>query len=275
VTPRLLAAWHRLYLPTPPASPVPAGTAPALLGPQGEVRALVLGLARPADWSALSAVWTGVQADLGLPAPAIAVDGQAACQLWFSVDAPISAAEARAFLQGLCDRHLADVKPERLSLWPAPGATADAPWRHAAPVPAQQAEQADGECWSAFVAPDLAPVFADTPWLDIPPGDDNQAELLGRLQPMRLADFRQALAHLAPAPLPAPSPSPASSPAPARIPDAGATSPPVDPALDTPLGTAQRTALAFLLGVVQDPSVALAQRIEAAKALLQAHPGHP
>lgn len=255
---RLLAAWQRLYLPTPHVNPAPGGSAPALLGPQGEVRALVLGLARPADWSALSAVWTGVQTELGLPAPAIAVDGQEACQLWFSVDAPIAASEAHAFLQGLCARHLAEVKPERLSLRPAPGVTPDAPWQHAALVPAQQTGQADGACWSAFVAPDLAPVFADTPWLDIPPGDDNQAELLGHLQPMRRADFQQALAQLAPAPPPA-----ATRPAATEA-----------PTLETTLASAQRTALGFLLGVVQDPSAALPQRIEAAKALLQA-PGRP
>ena len=38
--------------------------------------------------------------------------------------------------------------------------------------------QAETGRWSAFVAPDLAAVFGDEPVLDIPPGDEAQAELL-------------------------------------------------------------------------------------------------
>jgi hypothetical protein len=39
----------------------------SLIAPDGRVRALVLDLARPADWNVLSAVWQGVQTDLPLP----------------------------------------------------------------------------------------------------------------------------------------------------------------------------------------------------------------
>ena len=38
------------------------------------------------------------------------------------------------------------------------------------------------EHWSAFVAPDLAHIFNDTPWLDLPPNLEGQAELLARLK---------------------------------------------------------------------------------------------
>jgi hypothetical protein len=31
------------------------------------------------------------------------------------------------------------------------------------------------QAWSAFVAPDLAAIFEDTPWLDLPPGAEPPA----------------------------------------------------------------------------------------------------
>ena len=37
-------------------------------GENGQVRALVLALARPADWEVLGRVWKGVQDELGWPA---------------------------------------------------------------------------------------------------------------------------------------------------------------------------------------------------------------
>ena len=54
---------------------------------------MVLELTGPADWDVLSAVWRGVQADLELPAPAIAVSGTDGLQLWFSLEAPVPAAQ--------------------------------------------------------------------------------------------------------------------------------------------------------------------------------------
>ena len=59
---------------------------------EGRVRALVIQLARPADWQPLAEVWMGVQTELGLPAPAIAVNGKDGMQLWFSVAAPVRTA---------------------------------------------------------------------------------------------------------------------------------------------------------------------------------------
>ena len=56
---------------------------------EGRLRHLVLALSGPADWAPLSAVWRGVQADLDLPAPAIAVNGVDAFELWFSLADPV------------------------------------------------------------------------------------------------------------------------------------------------------------------------------------------
>lgn len=210
------------------------------------VRALVLELARPAHWPALAAVWNGVQTDLALPAPAIAVNGRDGFQLWFSLADPMPAAQGAAFLDGLCRRYLGDVPPGRLSL--APGLHPPA-WLPR-PVPALQD---DGQLWSAFVAPDLAPVFADEPWLDTAPPPAGQADLLSQLQGIAAVDFERAIAVLCPATGPA-----------ATTDDERQQDP-------TPRAAAQagsRDPLRFLLDVMNDDDVAMSLRIDAAKALL-------
>ena len=199
----------------------------------GRVRALVLALARPADWAALGRVWQGVQTDLGWPAPGIAVSGTDACQLWFSLAEPVSAAEAHALLEHLRTRYLADIPPHRIELLPSLDGARSAPV-----IPTLQA---DGEVWSAYIAPDLAPVFAETPWLDIRPGSEGQAELLSRLASIRAAEYQAAL--------------------------------PVVPAVFAAAVTSMSGAgftdpRQFLLSVMNDAQVEMALRIEAAKALL-------
>lgn len=229
---RLQSEWHRLFLPSS------AEGADALIDAQGQVRALVLELARPADWVAISAVWRGVQADFDWPAPAIAVSGSDGFQLWFSLVLPVAVPRAHAVLEGLRQRYLPGINLNRVGLMP----TADA-GRHAMPVPQQQGPD---DNWSAFVAPDLAPVFADTPWLDIEPGVEGQAELLRGLQSIKPGPFDAASEQLVRAPVSDPLP----------VARAGES----EPAHTDP----QR----FLLQVMNDPAVALALRIEAAKALL-------
>lgn len=203
-------------------------------------RAMVFELARPADWEQLSTVWRGVQSELDLPAPAIAASGIDGLQLWFSLSEPVSLVQAQSFLDHLRRRYLPDVAARRIKLMP----TVDIPDDTVA-VPALQVT---GN-WSTFVAPDLAPLFAETPWLDIPPGHDGQAHLLGPLKSIQPAAFSAALAQLqadevvvvAAAPPPEPQPH-----------DYG-------PNL---------TPQTFLLAVMNDPTAPLALRIEAAKALL-------
>ncbi len=81
--------------------PSPEGAAAA---PAGAVRAALLELSRPARWGELAAVWQGVQADLDLPAPAIAVSGVDGMQLWFSLAEPVAASQAVALLKALRQR---------------------------------------------------------------------------------------------------------------------------------------------------------------------------
>jgi hypothetical protein len=207
------------------------------------VRHLVLALGGPADWAPLSAVWRGVQADLDMPAPAIAVNGVDAFELWFPLAEPLPADTAATFLGGLCARYLGDVAPARCRCWPStdPGLQVD-------PGRIPQLQAATGR-WSAFVAPDLAAVFGDDPSLDLPPGDDAQADLLSRIQPIGRAEFQVAMARLTPEP---------SSFAPVAL-------PPV-PASTIPQHDDPRR---FLLAVMNDPSVDMSLRIQAASALLR------
>jgi hypothetical protein len=218
---RLQAELQRLY-PTPEP------------GRDDQLRTFVLELARPASWVELAKAWQGVQADLGLPAPAIAVSGSDGCQLWFSLSRPVPAAQANWFVEAVRKRYLADLDPRRVSLQPG---------RVLPPV-----EAAPGH-WSAFVTPDLAALFADEPWLDLPPSADAQADLLSRIQPAGADDWQRALSQLQP---PAPPPA-ATAPEPERA--KAAPAPSLDPRQ-------------FLLDAMNDPALDMHLRIEAAKALL-------
>jgi hypothetical protein len=216
----------------------------SLADARGRVRAMVLEVAQPTGWDALSEVWHGVQMELELPAPGIAVSGRDGLQLWFSIETAIPANQAHEFLEALRVRFLAHVPATRVRLWPTPAR----PPQHAALVPAPQADTGN---WSAFVAPDLAAIFSETPWLDVEPGEEGQAALLRALQTMKPAAFEAALAGMR-----------------ATAPHAQA-----------PVSTLAREAAAagpeatgdprqFLLRVMNDETVPLALRIDAAKALL-------
>jgi hypothetical protein len=224
---RLLREYQRLYA-NPPDAPAP--------DPGRGVRALVLELLQPAPWQALAAVWQGVQADLDLPAPGIAVNGVDGLQLWFSLLEPLPAEQGLAFLERLRQRYMAALPRARVRAH-APVAEAPAAAPHEGP-------------WPAFVAPDLAPLFEDTPWLDVRPGDDGQADLLSRLASIKPEAWADAWQRL--------QPRPAERPAPDAAPPAG----------PRVAGPAHPQAFAFLLSVMDDAGAPVALRVEAAKALL-------
>lgn len=266
-----------------------AGNTPSLVTPGGRVRALVLELGRPADWDVLLAVWQGVQADLALPAPAIAVSGTDAYQLWFSVAQAVPVAQAVAFLEGLRQRHLAGVAPHRIGMLPAP-VPAPVPAASAPPAPRSlppelrvPAQQPNGH-WSAFVTADLARIFADEPWLDLPPNELAQADLLSRMVSIPMDDFERACAQLRPSP-PAPAPASAThTPTPDQHPQAAETAQAPAAPHGSATGFTHSTAPTraggpwtdprdFLLHVMNDASVDLRLRMEAARALLP--PNYP
>ena len=261
----LPAALQRLYLPLAASPPTQGEAQVSLVDADGSVRALVLELARPADWPLLSGVWRGVQTDLGWPAPAIAVSGIDGYQLWISLQQPVPVAQAQGLLAGLCARYLGEVAPQRLRLMPSA----------AQPLPLATLppnEVRSGQ-WSAFVAPDLAPVFADEPWIDLPPNPEGQAELLSRLKSIEPDAWAQGLAQLQLAPahgslLTGPQASAFAGepvrPAPATAAQSG------EVPLQAPLGQ-HSDPRQFLLEVMNHPELPLALRIDAAKALLPWH----
>ena len=240
----------RLYRADVPANPSADFTGADLVDAHGRVRAMVLELSRPADWSALAPVWQAVQAELNLPAPAIAVTGVDGHQLWFALAEPIPITEARAFLEALSARYLAGLDSARIRLFPGAHPERSNGVLHAAMVPAAQPQSG---VWSAFVAPDLAAIFSDEPWLELPPGNEAQAKVLANLQCTQPAAFQAALARLRPA-----GPS-ASVPATAAVCLAGQAA-----------GAQPR---AFLVSVMNDAGVDMHLRIEAAKALLPYYEG--
>jgi hypothetical protein len=221
---------------------------------------MVMELTRPPNWEVLSGLWRGVQTDLDLPAPAIAVSGIDGLQLWFSLAEPIPVAQAHAFLERLRSRFLPDIEPGRLRLMPAPDASALRQELHARLVPALQEQNGN---WSAFVATDLAPVFSDTPWLDIPPNEEGQAALLRGLEVMKQTAFEAALQKLGPST----QQSHSTAAVAASVAEPLSHEQPVAEAAD---GDPKR----FLLQIMNDDTVALALRIEAAKALLQHSNNH-
>lgn len=258
---RLHTEWHRLFL--HPDAPSDGPPASRLAGPDHSVRAAVLGLSGAEGWSALSTIWRGVQDTLGLPPPAIAVDGAGAGQLWFAFSHPLPAAEAAHLLQALCQRWAASLPASRLRIWPGAGGTTSEP-------PALPPAARGPERWAAFLSPDLAPLFAEEPWLDHPPGADAQADLLSRLAPIHAAELAHALTQLAHAQVPGhalvtrPDTPPATwnaAPVPARE---------APPTLAVQAAAETADPRRFLTAVMQDAGAPLALRVEAAKALLQA-----
>ena len=248
----LQSEWNRLYRAAALGMEPSAGDATGLLTPDGCVRALVLELARPADWDVLSSVWRGVQTDLGLPAPAIAVSGVDAYQLWFSLAESVPAAQGQTFLEFLRTYYLGAVAPERVGLLPTEDQSSAVAMRHADRVPAVQ--PASGR-WSAFVAPDLAGVFSDEPWLDRPPSEEAQASVLSRLQVIKAEVFQALMKKIKPA-IPLETADVTASDAAKAVPRAKLVpGKDVDPRQ-------------FLQDVLNDETLALPLRIEAAKALL-------
>lgn len=268
---KLARQWSRLMGLTDDATGVAGSGGPGQPGVEqggdGEGVRLVAWHVLAADSERVSQVWTLAQADAGLPAPAISVDGASGWQLWFALAQPRPQAEVERVLRHLITGLLREAGAEA-----AHGAHGDAPrlsftcWSGGAEVAVRSSDadsvatwppvprQVGADRWSAFIAPDLVPVFAESPWLDCAPGEEGQAALLARLTPIDAQDWarlakaasvedRPAAAHTQPAQPPAAAPV------------ATSVAPSVDPR-------------AFLLSVMNDPGVDLVLRIEAARVLL-------
>lgn len=257
---RLQTELHRLYISDmpPPESLDPACADLDLIDADGQVRAMVLEVAQPAGVDWMASLWQKIQEDLDLPAPAIAVSGSNGYQVWFSLCEPVPFAQAQDFLESLRLRYLGDVAPRHIGMKPAADASAPRKAVHARLAPALQVETGR---WSAFVAPGLASMFADEPWLDVQPGFDAQANLLSSVKSIRPADFRRARDLLRPAAAQVIQNSGSAS----VHTIVGSKEAPNQNLVSADAGSDPRR---FLLSVMNNSTAELHLRIEAAKALL-------
>lgn len=226
-----------------------------LLGDDGLVRAMVLDFRRASDWPAVAALFQALQDDLELPAPAISVSGEAGFKMWFSLVDSLPLAEALHFLTALRSKYLPAIPEHQLSFLPSTEVEiSTVPGLH--PVTGR---------WSAFIDPTMGSMFIDESGLEMAPNMDRQAEMLAGFKSIASDDFQRAVARLSISPLDA---------AMGNHPEQDFP-PSADPAVlrsTTNLGNKYKDPISFLVAVMNEPSLAISARIEAAKALLPYFP---
>ena len=210
-----------------------------LINEDGRVKMLVITVARSRDWPAVAGLLSALQETLGLPLPAVAVDGKAGFQLWLPLAEPVAPEAAASFLMALRRQYLGDIADADIVLQPSLGAPGS--------VRRIPALSAASDRWSAFVDPTMGGMFVEEGGLDFEPNPDRQADQLASISPIEPVDFVSALAAL----IASEATTPASAES-ASVPAIGRFTEPRD----------------FLLAVMNEPSAPLALRIEAAKALL-------
>jgi hypothetical protein len=178
---KLIAELARLYL--PPGTP-PELIAQRLLGQatdpinlvsdDGRTRAMVIAFHKTGDggeaqhWNRLCEVANALQAQLGLPAPAVSISGADGYGLWLSLESPVPATEAQKFLELL---HLAYFPELEL-----------APDAAVAPVELPPCLNQRTGKWAAFIHPGMGASFAEEPGLEMAPPFAGQAAFLEALQ---------------------------------------------------------------------------------------------
>jgi hypothetical protein len=156
----------------------------------GLARALVIpfrkvsGAAEGQHWTRLCEVANALQAELGLPAPAVSIDGASAFYLWLSLETPVPTADAQDFLAAL-----------RMAYFPE---TELAPDAATAPVYLPPCLNPRSGKWAAFIHPGMGASFAEESGLEMTPPVAGQVGFLERLEHIGEAQFRAALAKLQP-----------------------------------------------------------------------------
>lgn len=188
---QLIAELARLYL--PPGTPT-EGLAQRLLGQatgsinlvtdDGRTRAMVIAFHKTGDsgdaqhWSRLCEVANALQAELGLPAPAVSISGVDGYGLWLSLESPVPAAQAQQFLELL-----------RLAYFPDMDLAPDAATAPAELPPCL--DQRTGK-WAAFIHPGMGSSFAEEAGLEMAPPFAGQTALLDTLQSISGAQLMHA-----------------------------------------------------------------------------------
>lgn len=189
---KLISELARLYLP-PGAAATEALTqhilgqstlTTSLAGGDGQVRAMVIPFNKTGDsddgqhWTRLCAVANALQTQLGFPAPAVSISGANGYGLWLSLETPVAAAQAHAFL-GLL----------RQAYFPEVELASDAV---SAPVELPPCLNQRTGKWSAFIHPGMGASFAEDSGLDMAPPLAGQAAFLEGLQSISETQFLHA-----------------------------------------------------------------------------------
>ena len=205
---------------------------------QGARCSLLIVFRRASDWPTVAEMLRVMQEDLALPLPAVSVSGESGYVVWLALDKAVSRPLGRSFLEALRRTVLADIRDGDLDFLAMPA--------QLFPIPA--CCEATGR-WSAFIDPTMGSLFMDEAGLDFAPSADRQADLLGALSCIEQEALQAASVRLMPTPEPCAQVRSAEISA-----DDGSSA----------------EASAFLRGIMNDPEVPLALRIEAAKGLLLA-----
>lgn len=194
---KLIAELTRLYL--------AHGTAPAerqleqhvrgettlpirLATDDGMTRALVIAFRKQDDadasqhWTDLCVLANALQAELGLPAPAVSISGADGYGLWISLKTPVPTALAQQFLELVRRAYV-------------PGLVLH-PDSASEPVELPPCMHQDTGKWAAFINPGLGASFAEEAGLEMAPPAAGQVALLEGVQSIGEAQFLQAIAML-------------------------------------------------------------------------------
>ncbi|SFF86727.1 hypothetical protein SAMN05518865_105253 [Duganella sp. CF458] len=159
---KLNAELSRLYLAPPAGGTRRISLAFRKLAGDGET----------GHWERLCSVANALQAELGLPAPAVSISGAGAFGLWLSLEKPVTAEQAQEFAKLVCP----DAETAAAALPPF-------------------LDQASGK-WAAFIHPGMGASFAGDEGLDMQPPEAGQLALLEGLECIGPAQFAQALDQL-------------------------------------------------------------------------------
>jgi hypothetical protein len=142
----------------------------------------VAGAEEGRHWTRLCEVANALQAGLGLPAPAVSIDGASAYYLWLSLAAPVPASQAQDFLELLRQAYFPEIEL--------------APDAATAPVYLPPCLNPRSGKWAAFIHPGMGASFADESGLELAPPLAGQAGFLEGLDSISEEQFAQAMRKL-------------------------------------------------------------------------------
>nr|WP_315257056.1 hypothetical protein [uncultured Duganella sp.] len=153
------------------------------LAQDGVTRAIVIDFHQAAGeqhWLRLCEVANALQAELGLPAPAVRVSGGDSYRLWLSLASPLPLEQARQFLALLHKTYFEDEEIDfGRTMVELP------PCLHVATG-----------LWASFINPSMGGALAEDLGLEMPPNEMAQAAFLEKLDSMSDEQFAHALATL-------------------------------------------------------------------------------